>query len=146
MVVTLQCNLNCLGHIIIWNDINICKSLGIVFPFKEILQYIGLFFLITVKLALALSTQHLRVHYFYPRIFCVCFYLISTWTSNRFLAWIPLNYINDLILWGGTESLSFISLNVTKADKDGFFLRILHTRIVLYSIRTAIYRHISLLL
>lgn len=31
--------------------------------------------------------------------------------------------------------MSFMSLNVTKADTDGFFPRILHTCIVLYSIR-----------
>lgn len=44
MVVNLQCNLNCLGYAVIWNDINICKSLGIVFPFQEILQCIGFSF------------------------------------------------------------------------------------------------------
>lgn len=70
----------------------------------------------------------------------VYFYLISTWTSNWFLTWISLNYIDDLVLWGGTESLSFISLNVAEADKDGFFLSILHICIMLHSIRVIIYK------
>lgn len=43
MLVNPQCNLNCLGHTVIWND-NICKALGIVFPLKEIFHIIGFFF------------------------------------------------------------------------------------------------------
>lgn len=129
MVVNLQCNLNCLGHTIIWN-INICKLQEIVFHLRRFCNtqfFKNYYNIITSTFNWAFeSTLFLSAYLF---VYC---YLISTWTSNWFLTWICLNYIDNLVLRGGTESLSFIFLNVAEADEDGFFLKILHTCYILY--------------